>query len=216
MLPTFNVERRALDTDDSLPKLTDFNDLHVAEGIALVTQQIDAAIASLQVPVVPSAVVAVDDVVPAISAPLPDTAFAAPAAANGGAGEDGFTLAGLLARFSLIIGERRVWDSVEQMVMKWPAYAALVGRGLASEWEARIDKRTMRQSDLPKIKRGKAVDEATMSTSAMLLARYTLLYGTETVWDAENRMVLSLSALRAAYGGDSVKFWQENLCRKND
>ncbi|MCX7208174.1 MAG: DUF5906 domain-containing protein [Proteobacteria bacterium] len=206
VLPMFSTERRTDPDDELLPKLTDFNDLHIAEGVEAVAQQLQKAIERLLSPQ--------DYAVPAFPTPLPDDIGTAPAQQNGGAGGEGFTLDLMLARFALIIGERRVWDTLEQMVMKWPGFTALVGKPQAATWEARPDKRTIRQTDLPKIKRGKAVDDATLGASAMLMERYTLLYGTETVWDAENRIVLSLSAVRAAYGGDAVKFWQENPLRK--
>lgn len=43
VLPVFTVARRATKEDESLPRLTDFNDLHVAEGLDVVKWQIDQA-----------------------------------------------------------------------------------------------------------------------------------------------------------------------------
>lgn len=204
VLPSFSVVRAKIKDDPDHPYLTDFNDLHCAEGIEAVAAQLRSAV---------SPAPALGEAVPADAA----------AAETGGAG-DGFaqfmekavavTLESMLQRFALIVGSKNVWDTAEQMKVKWQPFVALVGKDKANAWLAREDKRTMRESDLPKTKRGKAVDEKEQQTGIMLLNRYTLLYGTETVWDADTRKVLSLSALRAAYGGDTVKFWQENPMRK--
>ena len=50
VLPIFSTERRIDPADELLPKLTDFNDLHIAEGVEVVAQQIQAAIALLLYP----------------------------------------------------------------------------------------------------------------------------------------------------------------------
>jgi predicted P-loop ATPase/phage/plasmid primase-like uncharacterized protein len=44
VLPLITAPRRATKNDESLPKLTDFNDLHCAEGLDVVTEQIQAAL----------------------------------------------------------------------------------------------------------------------------------------------------------------------------
>jgi predicted P-loop ATPase/phage/plasmid primase-like uncharacterized protein len=46
VLPVFQASRRASKKDESLPMLTDFNDLHVAQSLSDVTAQINAAIAA--------------------------------------------------------------------------------------------------------------------------------------------------------------------------
>jgi predicted P-loop ATPase/phage/plasmid primase-like uncharacterized protein len=57
VLPVITAPRRATKTDESLPKLTDFNDLHCAEGLDVVNEQILAALAAPMVikPAAPSA-----------------------------------------------------------------------------------------------------------------------------------------------------------------
>ena len=47
-----------------------------------------------------------------------------------------------------------------------------------------------------------------------LLADYTLIYGTETVFDARRRSIVNLSALRAAAGKSYVRMWLEDPRRR--
>ncbi|MBM3114988.1 DUF5906 domain-containing protein [Jeongeupia naejangsanensis] len=180
VLPSFSVARRQQRDDETLPKLTDFNDLHVAEGLNIVAAQLRAALAQ------------------ATEAE----------ATTGGA----LTLPQVLARFALIFGTTHVWDDVEQCLLKKAAFTALVGTAISKAWYGDPAKRQKRMSDLPKATR--PGNTATADASRTLLDRYTLLYGTETVWDAQARIILSLSALRAAFGSDAVRYWQENPLRR--
>ena len=68
VLPLITAPRRATKTDESLPKLTDFNDLHVTEGLAVVTEQIQAALAA---PMVTQPPAAADDSTRDEEAPAP-------------------------------------------------------------------------------------------------------------------------------------------------
>ncbi|WP_432721286.1 DUF5906 domain-containing protein [Jeongeupia wiesaeckerbachi] len=179
VLPQFTAARRLQRDDETRPKLTDFNDLHVAEGLHVVAAQLRAALAG------------------------PTETVASPAAP---------TLPQALARFALIFGTTHVWDDVEQCLLKKAAFTALVGAEISKAWYGDLAKRQKRMSDLPKAKRPGDADAA--DASRALLDRYTLLYGTETVWDAQARIILSLSALRAAFGSDAVRYWQENPLRR--
>ena len=44
-------------------------------------------------------------------------------------------------------------------------------------------------------------------TIEMLRNNFALIYGTESVWDGEQRMMMTLAALAHAYGSDAVKIW---------
>jgi len=45
-------------------------------------------------------------------------------------------------------------------------------------------------------------------TIEMLRNNFALIYGTESVWDGEQRMMMTLAALAHAYGSDAVKIWK--------
>lgn len=194
LLPVFSVRRRELRDDETLPKLTDFNDLHIAEGLDAVRVQVETALGGAEV------------TIPTLEVPL----LAAPPEKGNGA--EPITFEHALARFALVFGSTNVWDDVERVLLKKAAFYAVVGAEIGKSWFAAGNKRQKRQTDLPKAKR--AGDAEALEQSRSLLNRYTLLYGTETVWDADVRMVLSLSAMRAAWGSDAVKFWQESPVRK--
>mgnify|MGYP000542408778 CR=1 FL=1 len=54
LLPTFTTPRRQTKKDESLPMLTDFNDLHVAESLEVVAAQVKAGVSAAQrVPATP-------------------------------------------------------------------------------------------------------------------------------------------------------------------
>lgn len=40
-----------------------------------------------------------------------------------------------------------------------------------------------------------------------LTENFALLYGTDTVWDGERRVIMKINALRLAFGNDAVKMW---------
>ena len=47
-----------------------------------------------------------------------------------------------------------------------------------------------------------------------LLDNFTLIYGDDAVWDADNRIILKVACMRLAFGTDAVKFWLNNPGRK--
>ncbi|MBS1170038.1 MAG: traC, partial [Burkholderiaceae bacterium] len=47
-----------------------------------------------------------------------------------------------------------------------------------------------------------------------LLNNFTLIYGDDAVWDADNRIILKVACMRLAFGTDAVKFWLNNPGRK--
>ena len=47
-----------------------------------------------------------------------------------------------------------------------------------------------------------------------LIENFTLIYGTDTVWDAGERVIMKLSAMAHAHGNDSVRMWKASSERK--
>lgn len=137
-------------------------------------------------------------------APLPTSETPAPETPN---------LTTLLAHYALIYGKTDIWDSLNRQLMKKAGFVALVGKDLAKTWLEHASRRTIDLDALPRLKRGKAVEGGGGDRVAELLQRFTLLYGTVTVWDHELRKVMTLEALRAAYSGDLIKRWQEHPAR---
>lgn len=47
-----------------------------------------------------------------------------------------------------------------------------------------------------------------------VLETFTLIYGTDTVWDANERVIMKLSAMAHAHGSDTVRMWKGSPDRK--
>lgn len=218
LLPVFTAPRRA-SKDDALPALTDFNDLHVAESLDEARRQIMARVDALTqtaqefgfAPAVPNE--SVQDEAPAGDIPP------APPAEEWAASKVGAvvkpSLETLLEHFALIYGTSDVWDGLNRQRIKRTGFAATVGKELARTWMEHEKRRTIDPDALPVLRRGRAIDGGGGGDRLLeMLDRLWLLYGTVTVWDNEKRVVMSLDAVRAAYGSELVKRWQEHHFRK--
>lgn len=188
-LPTFSVERRSSKSDDSLPMLTDCNDLHVAEGIDVLTAQLNAFLNGGSA--------ADSRALPAVEASKESI---------------GPKLESLLQHFALVYGKTDVWDSLNKQLLKKAAFAAFAGAKLAKEWIEHPERKNIDQKDLPLLKGGRAISSKEGVGGDPLLElidRYVLLYGTETVWDRVARKVVGLGPLRSAYP-DLAGRWLES------
>jgi putative DNA primase/helicase len=120
-----------------------------------------------------------------------------------------FTLSWALAHCALVQGTTDVWDSLNKLRMKRAAFVEMLGKKAAAEWSTHAERRSISPRNLPRTIRGVAVDEggAGADNIVMMLDRYTLLYGTKTVWDAEKRTVIAYDAMALARGSDLASRW---------
>ena len=196
---------RAADSKDS-----DFNDLYLAESLDVVRDQVLAA-RSRALIVEPTG--AQDDGVPAHfdAAPAPDAPpdSPAPLAPAEPVMKGIFTLQWALEHCALVHGSTDVWDSLNKLRMKRAAFVDMMGKEGAAAWSSHADRKAISPRNLPKTIRGVAVDEggAGADNIVMMLDRYTLLYGTKTVWDAEKRTVIAYDAMALARGSDLASRW---------
>ena len=172
---------------------TDFNDLHIAEGLSVVAAQIATALDALLAAQHSPSPLGVDEAVKQVCA---------------------FNLESLLAHFALVYGKTDVWDGLNRQAMKWRGFQAAVGKELAGQWLDHPQRRTLSADALPRLKRGRPADGGEGDRLSLLITRFTLLYGTVTVWDRDARKVLNLESLRAAFSVDMVKRWQEHASRQ--
>lgn len=198
-------------------KESDFNDLYLAESLDAVRDQVLAA-RSRALAVEVTAFAGPDEV-PAHfddAAPVPEIgaeAEAAPSPAPSVPAEPImkgiFTLQWALNHCALVQGSTDVWDSLNKLRMKKAAFIDMMGKEGAAAWSAHAERRTISPRNLPKTIRGVAVDEggAGADNIVMMLDRYTLLYGTKTVWDAEKRTVIAYDAMALARGSDLASRW---------
>lgn len=123
------------------------------------------------------------------------------------------TVADCLTRFELIYGGNKVWDCATQAAITYFNFAALVGRDLAKAWQADSTKR-VRMTPQAERKKKEKREKGDPTKLAMLLERYVLIYGTEAVFDLHERIELTLAALRAFAGLQSVRAWTDHPHRR--
>lgn len=210
IVPTF--ASRAADSKDS-----DFNDLYLAESMDVVRDQVQAAISRAHAPQDGQADDAeipehFDDAPPVTedSSPVPSEGAEAPAV------KSAMTLDWALAHCALVQGTTDVWDSLNKLRMKRAGFQDTVGKDVAKAWLEHPDRRNVSPRNLPATRRGVAVEagEAGVDNIVNMLSRYTLLYGTKTVWDAEKRTVIAYDAMSLARGSDLATRWLEHPMRR--
>lgn len=199
VLPRFSVSRRETREDDSLPELTDFNDLHCVEGIAPAREQIAAGIASLLSPT-----------------PLKETA-PVPAAndPDGGAGSlDEAVSAELYRHFALVEGKTRVFDRRTAVEYSKAALKDRFGRAAVDAWLARGDKLLMTQAEVSTVKRDRAeIERKTDVELVPIMQRYVYLDGSSNIWDAKLYRVIDQGAAKLAMGS-YFDVWRDSPERK--
>lgn len=195
-------------------KWTDFNDLHVEESLEAVAAQIksavDTALSGLESPG-PSGEIAstLDESAPPFEdipfddSPVPHS-LTAPADVVGLVELDW-----ALAHCALVQGSTDVWDGLNKLRMKRPAFLSMVGKDTLKAWEQHPKRRSISPRNLPKTVRGvaSATGGAGGDDIVMMLDRYTLLYGTKTVWDADKKTILGYDAMALARGSDLASRW---------
>lgn len=114
-----------------------------------------------------------------------------------------------LAHCALVQGSTDVWDSLNKLRMKRPAFMSMVGKDNAKVWEGSAARRSISPRNLPKIVRGVADESGGLGGDniVMMLERYTLLYGTKTVWDHDKRKIIAYDAMALARGSDLASRW---------
>lgn len=120
----------------------------------------------------------------------------------------------LLARYELVHGKTDVWDCDRSERMPFAAFAAIVGNDAAKAWKADTKKRVkiVVEKRVEKSKPRKPGTDPTVLDE--LLARYSLIYGTEAVFDHRDHIELTLGALRAFAGLKATRDWTDHPRRR--
>lgn len=200
---------------------TDWNDLHVACGLAAVREQIEAGSLRASSPRM------ADDVAdPAADAylhgdggeasrPLPDKSATTPEKPSAspvlstGAGGEAWTHEKLIQRFAMIYGETKVFDIHRQQVMKFAALAGLVGKKLADGWKNDPAKKQIDAEDVEQLVAAKGAPGKVRG----LVERYVLLHGTAQAWDMDDKKYMTQAALKMALGS-SYAIWENSPDRR--
>lgn len=178
-------------------KLTDFNDLHVAESLDAVSVQLRAAVYLLQgldqgADQADSHDDSEPDLPPAPDHDLPVHAIDLPPPLDEVLPEAGAKRPSLA-----LVGGTDVASYGEE-----PA-AAPAGAGEG------VDKPAGGKKSPKKVYTQEHWDKVNS-----LLDNYVLIYGTDDAWDAANRMILKVAHMRLAHGNDAIKFWLGNKDRR--
>lgn len=211
LLPRFTAPRRATKDDESLPRLTDFNDLHVAESLDAVRAQTLAVVEMLSVLAGAPDASPPDPAEQDIPAHITDPISPAPFDLDAPSNVVGLvSLEWALAHCALVQGSTDVWDSLNKLKMRRPAFITMMGKDRAKAWESHPERRSISPRALPKIGRGgvaAASGGAGGDDIVMMLDRYVFLYTTKTVWDNEKEVILGYDALALARGTDLASRW---------
>lgn len=105
-----------------------------------------------------------------------------------------FTLEKCLARFILVEGKTDIWDSFKKKSIKSTAFTKMVGKSVASRWQAHAD-RKMIDADALKVEQ----DRQSADQVTDLISRFVHLEGTLDSWDTVNREQVKNVAIREAY-----------------
>ncbi|PRP68598.1 hypothetical protein BUE93_21390 [Chromobacterium amazonense] len=207
VLPVFSAPRRVDREDESLPVLTDFNDLHCVEGIEPVRQQLAAAIAGLVSPA-PSSVAEMADGEAVAAA-------AQPAQEQEGSGDVAAVFARMLLRhFALVEGKTRVIDKRSFTEYTLPALRARFGADTVTDWLARDDKLLLTQAEVSAAKRRREeMEKQADPESIQMLDRYIYLDGSTNIWDRQLKEVIPAAAAKLAMGS-GYDDWLDSPARR--
>lgn len=170
--------------------LSDFNDLHKAQGLEAVREQVVAAIEAGPVASEP----------PKESPPAPSD--------TGGAGEDD-ALRKALQRYALIHGETKIYDSHQQKVYRQPGMKATLGNELFNAWMKHPNRRTMTWVEV----NGQQQSDASNDPLFRMIERFVYIYPTKNAWDWQRQDVVPLEALKAYMPNDYAR-WMEHPKRQ--
>ncbi|HAF94048.1 MAG TPA: hypothetical protein DCG67_20100 [Pseudomonas sp.] len=169
----------------------DWNDVHVAWGLEVVAQQLDAALA----------------------APLPLTPSGDPAAeaapSHEGGGGMAWTAERVAQRFALVEGKTNVYDQFTRAVMKKTAFEALVTKPLAKAWMDSPTKKVIGEAQAERLASQAKLEGKAKKAAVPGMApaeRYVYLDGSQDIWDRQLRQRLPARAVQLALG-DAFTLW---------
>ncbi|MFZ6724691.1 DUF5906 domain-containing protein [Undibacterium sp. MH2W] len=133
-----------------------------------------------------------------------------------------FSLERILATHALVLGSTDVWDAVNQLRFKKAAFVAAVGKETYTHWLSSPERLSITLKDDDKkpasAKGGKGAnskfDGEYWDKVERLINNFTLIYGSDEVFDGERREIIKINPLRLAFTNDVVKAWLNFKDRK--
>jgi putative DNA primase/helicase len=194
-------------------KPTDFNDLHVAQGLGAVADQVNRAIAKAQdispEPSLDEADFTVGDVLMGGVPISPDPSIV-PAGISVSENNE-ITLEDALKRYALVFPSGDVWDTHEKTKVKVAAFKRVVGKKVSSSWLDSGNKRQVSESDLKAA--ADAAKKAGVRGIEEALERFTYLEPSRNVWDGMLREIVPIENLKCVMP-EAFDFWNKSIERK--
>jgi putative DNA primase/helicase len=177
---------------------TDFNDLHVSQGLYAVREQLFKA---LQSPVIskPAANDAQDTAPDWMTDDIPASAYESeidPSLNPPKDAEPLMTVEKLVQRYLLTMPDAKIWDAYKKQLIKKHAFVTFVGKKLFDQWNGHEDRRTVDQASIMEQARAAQVKQGSGVNAA--LSRYIYIYPTDRVWDGEKKDSVPISSLKYA------------------
>ena len=170
---------------------TDFNDLHILRGLPVVREQLQNALSTHA---------------PKLPAPLNNANAEAKNQEFEVVFNTTFSIEILLERFAYIMGEDKIWDTLEKIIHKKGAFKSFVGKTIAEEWLNHGSKKFISLANVRSAQKNLPVSLVGGVGVEEMLQRYTLIYGTKDVWDNQLRIRLPVATLELAYPNE-YQFW---------
>ncbi|MES2182352.1 MAG: PriCT-2 domain-containing protein [Pseudomonadota bacterium] len=209
--------------------LSDFNDLHVSEGLPVVKVQLEIAIQNPP----PNFIFATGDknflsldaserrysaIFPPGSPPdfsdipLPDENYLqgefltdqSAASPESSLNVDQITLDGLLLRYAMTDPDAKIWDSFSKKIIKAGAFKNIVRPKIYNEWLTHESRRTVLLEDVQR--QAAAQQKKGRGGLSDALNRYVYLNPSDTVWDREVRELVAVGHLKIAIA-DCFAMW---------
>ena len=126
-----------------------------------------------------------------------------------------FSLDRVLLTHALILGTTDIWDTVNELRFKKAAFVAAVGKETYTAWLSSPDRLSIALKDVEKkpaaAQGGKGAsskfDDDYFVKVERLINNFTLIYGSDEVFDGERREIIKINPLRLAFTNDVVKAW---------
>ncbi|WP_052417251.1 PriCT-2 domain-containing protein [Cellvibrio mixtus] len=188
--------------------LSDFNDLHAVEGLAIVRGQLEAALtwpdtSELEQRVENYSLDAPPDYG---DIPLPDDSDypGDNASPDPSLSVEQLTIENLLTRYALIDPDGKVWDSFNKKIIKSGAFKNIVRPKMFREWLEHEKRRTVLLDDVEG--EAAAAQKRGRGGLAEALNRYVYLNPSDSVWDKQTRELVAVSHLKIAIA-DCFGMW---------
>jgi len=173
---------------------TDFNDLHVSEGLAAVRDQVMSAVEQARnAPAANDSPAGYDDY-PELAGVGDHDDSPHPSEQSKPAAK--FTIGTLIQRYCYAMPDGKIWDSHKKQLVKKVPFRELIGKELFNEWMAHENRRVVEQ-DVVKRESFAAQKEGRGGISEAL-QRYVYLYPETSAWDRQKRKVVSITGLKVA------------------